>query len=404
MKSQDDGKAGIVKVFVGVSGGVDSSVALALLQSATPKNHKLLLGVPAPRGFKKYDVTGVFIKTWSPEWLPCSWPEERRSAMRVCAKLGVPFVTLDCVEEYKRDVADYMINEYAAGRVPNPDVFCNKYVKFGAFLEKALAAGADFVATGHYARVVANSKHQVARKNSDSESLLLATNYLLLESTDKNKDQSYFLYTLDQHQLSHTLFPIGHLTKPEVRKLAEKFGLPTANKKDSQGLCFIGKVDIKDFLNHYIKTKQGDVLNTAGEKIGRHDGALLYTIGERHGFTITKKSPSEGANFIVAKDLGENTLTVASSKEQAARGNAKEIVIKNLHWISGESEFQNSFSAGVRIRYRQELQKCTVSKKTDGWHVVFGEPQIGVAEGQSAVLYDGEVCLGGGVIEKVASS
>jgi tRNA-specific 2-thiouridylase len=245
----------VKKVFVGVSGGVDSSVALALLKN------------------EGYDVTGVFLKVWAPDFLPCDWREERRSAMRVCATLDVPFITLDCEVEYKKEVVDYMIREYSEGRVPNPDVFCNKYVKFGVFLKRALEMGADYVATGHYAQVV---------KNMDK--------FKLCESTDKEKDQSYFVYTLGQYELSHTLFPIGHMTKPEVRKLAHKFGLPTATKKDSQGLCFIGKIDMKEFLTHYIETKEGDVLNTKGEVIGFHDGAIFLTIGQRHGFTVTKKN------------------------------------------------------------------------------------------------------------------
>ena len=379
-----------LKVFVGVSGGVDSSVALALLKE------------------QGYDITGVFLKTWYPEWLSpstgsgqpqeaCGWKEERRSAMRVCATLGVPFMTLDCQEEYKKEVVDYMIREYSAGRVPNPDVFCNKYVKFGVFLRKALEIGADFIATGHYA--------VVCQRDS--------LTYELRESIDKNKDQSYFLYTLNQEQLKHTLFPVGGMTKPEVRKLAEKFSLPTANKKDSQGLCFIGKVDMKDFLSHYITPKRGDVLNTKGEVVGYHDGAIFYTIGQRHGFTITKKSPDEPRFFVISKNLEKNTITVASKElENEKINNIKEIVVPDLHFISPRvplGEFGSSApKLGVRIRYRQEKQVCTVEKEEDGYHIIFDTPQNSVPIGQSAVLYlpageagDGEVCLGGGIIEKV---
>ena len=354
------------KVFVGVSGGVDSSVALALLKK------------------EGYEVTGVFLKVWAPDFLPCDWREERRSAMRVCATLDVPFITLDCEAEYKKEVVDYMIREYSEGRVPNPDVFCNKYVKFGVFLRKALEMGADYVATGHYAQVV---------KNGDK--------FELRESVDKEKDQSYFVYTLGQHELSHTLFPIGHMTKPEVRKLAHKFGLPTATKKDSQGLCFIGKIDMKDFLSHYIKTKDGDVLNTSGEVIGFHDGAIFLTIGQRHGFTVTKKTGDDPRYFVVSKDLEKNTVTVGSKESDRDKINSiKEIVLKDLHLISGdEKDIENKIS--VRIRYRQQKQVCQLKKENDGWHVVFYEPQSGIAVGQSAVLYDDEVCLGGGIIEKV---
>jgi tRNA-specific 2-thiouridylase len=312
------------KVFVGVSGGVDSSVALVLLKKAG------------------YNVTGVFLKVWHPDFLPCDWKEERRSAMRVCATLGVPFLTMDCEAEYKKEVVDYMIAEYRAGRTPNPDVFCNKYVKFGVFLRKAISLGADFVATGHYSQI---------KKNSDS--LLKKSEFFELnEALDGNKDQSYFLYTLNQKQLSRTLFPVGNLRKPEVRKLAEKFGLSTATKKDSQGVCFLENIDIKDFLSRFIKTKKGDVLNTRGEKVGWHNGAMLYTIGERHGFIITKKSPSDSRLFVVAKDLKKNTITVADKKtESDAVYSAKEIIVKNLHFIS-EKEIEN-FDCSVRIRYRQ---------------------------------------------------
>ncbi len=353
-----------LKVFVGVSGGVDSSVSLALLQK------------------EGYDVTGVFLKVWSPDFLPCDWREERRSAMRVCATLDVPFITLDCEKEYKEEVVDYMLREYSEGRVPNPDVFCNKYVKFGVFLKKALEMGADFVATGHYA--------QVFNKNATFE---------LHESVDKNKDQSYFLYTLNQKQLSHSLFPVGHLNKPEVRKLAEKFDLPTAMKKDSQGLCFIGKIDMKDFLSHYIKTNRGDVLNIKGEVIGEHDGAIFYAIGQRHGFEITKKTSKEPRFFVVSKDMDKNTITVANKEEENDKVySTKEIFIKDLHFINGStSEFPKKTS--VRIRYRQEKQSCLIQKENGGYRVYFDEPQNAISVGQSAVFYDDEVCVGGGIIE-----
>jgi tRNA-specific 2-thiouridylase len=363
MTSQDISKT---RVFVGVSGGVDSSVALALLKN------------------EGYEVTGVFLKVWHPDFLECDWKEERRSAMRVCATLSVPFLTFNCEAEYKKEVVDYMISEYKQGRTPNPDIFCNKYVKFGVFLKKAMDMGAHFVATGHYARV----------ENREQR-------FDLREGTDKNKDQSYFLYTLNQDQLSHILFPVGDLTKPEVRKLAEKFGLPTATKKDSQGVCFLGKLDMKEFLSHYIKTKKGDVLNINGEVIGYHNGSVFYTIGARHGFTITKKTPQDERYFVVSKDLDKNTITVADKnigKDNVY--NIKEVVLLNMHFLSGiEPKFP--FKALVRIRYRQEKQKCTVSKKDDGYHILFDNYQNGIALGQSAVLYDNDICLGGGIIEKV---
>lgn len=353
------------KIFVGVSGGVDSSVSLALLQKAG------------------YNVTGVFLKVWYPDFMPCNWKEERLSAMRVCAKLGVPFMTIDCEKEYKQEVVDYMISEYKNGRVPNPDVFCNKYVKFGVFLDKAKEMGADYVATGHYAQ------------NIEKDGI-----FELIESVDKEKDQSYFLYTLNQEQLKHTLFPVGHLTKPEVRKLAHEFELPTATKKDSQGLCFMGNIDVKEFLSHFIEAKPGDVLNTEGEVIGFHDGTEFLTIGQRHGFTITKKTPDDPRFFVVSKDLEKNTITVASKElESNEVNNIKSIEIKNFHFISG-TEPVFPYKTSVRIRYRQEKLDCIITKIEHKYVVTFDLPQNAIAVGQSAVFYDGNVCLGGGVIEK----
>src|SRR3989344_1546555 len=226
-------------VFVGLSGGVDSAVSAALLKKA---------------GF---EVVGVFIKTWHPEFLECNEEEERRDAMRVAAHLDIPFLTFDLEKIYKKEVADYMIAEYKAGRTPNPDVMCNKEVKFGAFLKKAILMGADFVATGHYARVaqVKSVKYKVKSKNSK----LSTFNLQLSTGCDSTKDQSYFLWTLNQKQLSKIIFPIGHLKKTEVRKLAKKFKLPVAEKKDSQGICFLGAVDLKNFLKHYIEEKRGEV-------------------------------------------------------------------------------------------------------------------------------------------------
>ncbi|MEQ1561174.1 MAG: tRNA 2-thiouridine(34) synthase MnmA [Nitrospira sp.] len=368
------------KVYVGVSGGVDSSVSLALLQK------------------EGYDVTGVFLKVWNPDWLPCNWKEERRSAMRVCATLGVPFKTMDCEEEYKKEVVDYMIREYKEGRVPNPDIFCNKYVKFGVFLKKALSDGADFIATGHYAQIrIMNNESRIKNGKDDINN----SKFIIHESVDKEKDQSYFLYTLGQHELSHTLFPIGGMTKPEVRKLAEKFGLPTATKKDSQGLCFIGKVDMKDFLSHYIDEKVGDVLNTNGEVVGTHTGSMFYTIGQRHGFTITKKSAEDPRFFVISKNLEKNTITVASKESELEKvKNIKSITIKNLHFVSG-SEISLPAKISVRIRYRQEKQTCLLNKKDGDYVIDFTDSQSAVPVGQSAVLYDGDVCLGGGIIETV---
>ncbi len=369
------------KVFVGVSGGVDSSVALALLQKAG------------------YDVTGVFLKVWSPDFLPCEWRDERRSAMRVCATLGVPFLTLDCEKEYKELVVDYMLSLYKAGRTPNPDVFCNKYVKFGVFLKKALSMGADYVATGHYARVETRDKKQEIADGKNSH-LISHVSYLR-EAVDSLKDQSYFLSQLGQHELSHALFPIGHLKKSEVRKLAQEFGLPTAEKKDSQGLCFIGKVDMKEFLKHYIETRRGDVLNTEGRKIGIHEGSELYTIGERKGFTITEKTDHDTPLFVVSKNIAQNTITVSPRGTLGEKVSPKldigEIQLSGMHWIAG-SEGDLNKTYGVRFRYRQEKIESKIIKRDDGYVIQPNKTQDDIASGQIAVVYDGDVCVGAGIV------
>ncbi len=358
------------KVFVGVSGGVDSSVSLALLKEAG------------------YEVTGVFIKTWQPDWIECTWRDERRDAMRVCAHLDVPFVTLDLEKEYKEGVADYMISEYRAGRTPNPDVMCNKEVKFGGFLAWARNHGADAIATGHYAQ----------NKFEDSR-------YHLKEGRDAEKDQSYFLWTLNQEQLQYVLFPVGHLEKKDVRKEAERFGLPTAKKKDSQGVCFIGEIDMKEFLTHYIEEKQGNVLNTKGEVIGVHSGALFFTMGERHGFTITKKGTEDTPLFVVAKDVEKNTITVDSRDDKNAyeekslkEGYTLDINLQKTNWIpSAYPSFGKEVQA--RIRYRGERIPCNfLQVRDDTAVVVFEKPVWGVSSGQSLVVYSGSECIGGGII------
>lgn len=367
------------KVFVGLSGGVDSSVSAALLQKA---------------GF---DVSGVFIKVWQPAfWGGCTMKEDRLDAMRVCARLNIPFYTLDLEKEYKKEVVDYMIAEYKAGRTPNPDVMCNKYVKFGlpghgGFFAWAMKQGADYVATGHYARISCQQGNSLIFDIKEFPCCLLA-------GKDKNKDQSYFLWTLKKEQLSKILFPVGDIEKPEVRKLAKKFNLETAAKKDSQGLCFIGKVDMMDFLKNFIKTKIGKVLNEKGEIIGHHQGAELYTIGERHGFTIEEKTNNSKPYFIIAKDVLTNTLTVSHNPLKTEALSGKEIELKDINWIAGiEPDFKKEYSA--RIRYRQPLEKCRFNHQGSTLMVVFQKPQKAPAPGQSVVFYDKEVCLGGGIIK-----
>lgn len=341
------------KVYIGMSGGVDSSVSAYLLKK---------------QGF---DVTGVFIRVWQPENGQCTWKEERRDAMRVCAHLDIPFITLDLRDEYKKGVVDYMFHEYSIGNVPNPDVMCNREVKFGAFYSWAKENGADYIATGHYAR------------NIDGK---------MLEGVDKNKDQSYFLWTLEKEELTHILFPIGHLQKTELRKLAEKAKIPVFDKKDSQGVCFLGQIDMKEFLKEHIETHKGNVLDIEDNIIGEHDGAVLYAIGERHGFTIFKNTQNQERLYIVKKDINKNTLTV-DTQVKIDSNIDNYIVIKNVIL----REDLNTIKT-CRLRYRQEKLKIKKIVKEDLYYKVqLDKPEM-YSKGQSIVFYDGEVCVGGGVM------
>lgn len=346
-------------VFVGVSGGVDSSVSAALLKD------------------QGYNVVGVFIRTWQPDFIECTWRYERRDAMRVCAHLDIPFLECDAEVAYRKGVADYMIEEYKKGNTPNPDVMCNREVKFGVFWDFAKKHGADYIATGHYA--------QVLRSASFSQRLSE-----LHKGNDESKDQSYFLWTLTQADLDHTLFPVGNLNKTKVRKLAEKYKLPTATKKDSQGVCFLGPLDMKDFLAHYIKPKKGDVLNEKGEVIGTHEGALFFTAGERHGFTITKQKTNSNPLYVIGKDLKKNTITVSETVTKNSY-NKKSFEIKNINWISEIPKESKKYTA--QIRYHGEHLSC----KIKGNSILFDKPTL-ISPGQSIVVYDRDVCIGGGVV------
>ncbi len=351
-----------LKVLVGMSGGVDSSVAALLLKH------------------EGYEVTGAFIKVWQPDFLPCMAEDDRKDAMRVAAHLGIPFLTFNFADEYKKGVVDYMISEYAAGRTPNPDAMCNREIKFGAFLREALARGADYIATGHYARVI---------KNTDG--------FHLLAGIDRNKDQSYFLYTLGQKELSRTLFPIGEYTKPQVRAIAEKAGLPTAQKKDSQGLCFVGKLNMKEFLARYIPSAMGEVHDGAGRVVGSHDGAAYYTIGQRHGFTVRAESAQQSPYYVVGKDIVSNTLTVSHTPKTTLSVTERPINIHNARWTNQPPEAGKRYQA--RLRYRQVLAPCRVEIRGIGKALVhFKTLPALVPSGQSLVIYDGAECLGGGVI------
>jgi tRNA-specific 2-thiouridylase len=354
----EENTSGSRKVWVGMSGGVDSSVSALLLKQA---------------GFQ---VTGVFIKVWQPENGECTWKDERRDAMRVAAHLDIPFLTFDFGERYKKEVVDYMIDEYKKGRTPNPDVMCNRHIKFGSLLDEAKKQGIDFVATGHYARNVFNHK---------------TNKYELMEGTDKDKDQSYFLWTLNKSDLKHVLFPIGHLKKPDVRKIAEKNGLPIFDKKDSQGICFLGHVDMKEFLKEHMDTKKGGVLDINGKVIGEHDGALLYTIGERHGFRLNNTSSDVSPKYVISKNAEANTITVAEYSNEVVSHLPQSAVIE-----SSNGDISGKMSA--RLRYRQEKQLCDIRKNGKGYEVVFDRPQKAITPGQSLVVYDGEVCRGGGIL------
>ncbi len=371
------------KVFVAMSGGVDSSVSAALLKK------------------DGYKVTGVFIHGWEPDFIDCTRVDDRREAMRAAAHLGIQFLTFNFEEEYKKEVVDYMVREYKTGRTPNPDVVCNQKIKFGFFLKKAIEKGADYIATGHYARTrkIKNPKHGLIRNCREN---LKSQTIKLLAGVDKNKDQSYFLWTLTQKQLAYILFPIGKYTKPKVREMARKFELPNAEKKDSQGLCFVGKFKMIDFLKHYITPKNGDVLNIKREVIGSHDGAAFFTLGQRHGFTVSKKIPNDTPYYVIAKDIKKNTITV-SHKDERKKKAVKEVIIENVNFISGEI-FDSKKIYQVRFRYRQLLQKAKYLHVRTGKRakdkMLFHQPQNAVTPGQSVVLYDGDECMGGGVISR----
>lgn len=338
------------KVYVGLSGGVDSSVSALLLKE------------------QGYDVTGVFIKTWHPEFLECNWKEEMRDAMRVCAKLEIPFLKLDLEEEYKKEIVEYMIEEYRRGRTPNPDVMCNRYIKFGKFLDWSIRSGASHIATGHYAQV------------RDGR---------MFEAIDSKKDQTYFLWTLSKEQLEKTLFPVGHLRKSEVRDIAEENNLVTSEKKDSQGLCFMGHVDMKEFLKRYIDTKKGPVLDNTGEVVGEHDGVILYTIGERHGFRVTKQESDERPHYVISKDLKDNTITISSESPQVTA--SREYQIESLNIINQEVDISSGLEALTHYN------SIRVPVKLKEGKVEFQKNVLAVP-GQSVVFYKNSECMGGAII------
>lgn len=346
-----------MKIFVGLSGGVDSAVSAALLKE------------------QGHDVTGIFIRIYRPEFIECTWKEDRLDAMRVCAALSIPFREIDLSEEYKKEVVDNMIADYQRGITPNPDVLCNRAIKFGAFLEWALREGADKIATGHYAQV-----HQSS------------TGYELLRGKDEGKDQSYFLYRLTQTKLSRVLFPVGDMNKSDVRQKALELDLPVAGKHDSQGLCFIGDVSMADFLRRFIDLSPGPVVDKDGNVIGEHQGVALLTIGQRHGVTLFKNSPTP--QYVVALDAQKNTVVVSPHRDDAA---TPRVSLRDVSW-TGDAPASGT-NIHVQARYREVAVPATIQIERGTVYVTFDTLHV-APPGQSLVIYKGDTCLGGGIIEK----
>jgi len=392
------------RVVVGLSGGVDSSVAAYLLKE------------------QGYDVIGLFMKNWHDDTVTisdeCPWLEDSNDAMMVASTLGIPFQTVDLSEQYKEKIVDYMFREYEMGRTPNPDVLCNREIKFDVFLKIALELGADYVATGHYCR-----KGVINEGGKKT--------YQLLAGKDPNKDQSYFLCQLSQEQLSKTLFPIGELLKPEVREIAKEQGLVTAEKRDSQGLCFIGKVRLPDFLQQKLKPKEGEIIEipsnfsaysksipefsseqekfeflsakkiyskTDGKVMGTHQGAHFFTKGQRKGLAVGgTKEPL----FIIDTDVTENVIYVGQGKEHPGLYRSGLLVKPDdIHWIREDKKLElgESMKVKARIRYRQPLEKAILNLTNSGLYIIFAKPQSAISEGQFVAWYQAEELLGSGVI------
>jgi tRNA-specific 2-thiouridylase len=353
-----------VKVVAGVSGGVDSAVAALLLQQSG------------------CEVEGLFMQNWEEDDRggPCSSDADRKDAVAVCGRLGIRFHARNFAAEYWEGVFEHFLAEYRAGRTPNPDVLCNREIKFKTFLDEARALGADKIATGHYARV----------DEVDGR-------YRLLRAADAAKDQSYFLHALGQQALAATLFPLGDLEKPRVRELALHAALPNHARKDSTGICFIGERDFRSFLSQYIPACPGEMRTPEGTLIGEHQGVMYYTLGQRNGLGIGGRHGTDGKPwFVVGKDVANRVLYVAQGGENRWL-QSRTLLSESPHWIAGAAP-ANEFRCTARTRYRQADQACSVSVEADGLVLRFDVPQRAVTPGQSVVLYAGEVCLGGAVI------
>jgi tRNA-uridine 2-sulfurtransferase len=354
------------RIVVGMSGGVDSSVAALLLHQAG------------------YAVSGLFMKNWEEIDPDGQCPAERdvRDALAVCDRLGVELDAVNFAEPYRERVFSYFLREYHAGRTPNPDILCNSEIKFRVFLDHAMAAGADRIATGHYARV--EEKDGV---------------YHLLKGRDPGKDQSYFLYALSQQQLSRAVFPLGGMLKSEVRRIAQDAGFINHAKKDSTGICFIGERNFREFLGRYLPAHAGEIRSVEGKPIGKHEGLIFYTLGQRKGLGIGGSIDGSGeAWYVVAKDMSNNVLVVAQGHDHPSLF-SQALTVEKFHWIAGQPPEQMPYRCRAKTRYRQGDQSCIIECLDGCYRIVFDQPQRAVTPGQSVVLYAGEVCLGGGVIE-----
>ena len=353
------------RVVVGMSGGVDSSVAALLLKE------------------QGYDVVGLYMVNWeeSGENGCCTAEEDYEDVKRVCNKIGIPYFTVNFAKQYYERVFEYFLKEYERGRTPNPDVLCNREIKFGPFREYALSLGADYIATGHYCDIA----HENGR-------------HFLLKAADQNKDQTYFLNQVTQEQLARVLFPLGKLQKPQVRELAQRMGLSTAKKKDSTGICFIGERNFRNFLKTYLPARPGKIVTESGEEVGEHIGLMYYTLGQRRGLDLGgRKGDKEGRWFVIGKDLKNNVLYVSHGDESAlyTRG----CTVSGMNWIP-EAPQEEEFCCTAKFRYRQSEQGVRVKRTgEDRLEISFDEPQRAVTPGQYAVLYCGKRCIGGGVID-----